>query len=53
MADPYFHHQMVSREMGKILPTTRAPGVVQPEVKEKASKAGVPQVQWPKSCGSQ
>lgn len=52
MADPYFHHQMVSREMVKMLPTTRAPGV-QPEVKEKASKAGVPQVQWPKSCGSQ
>lgn len=39
MADPYFHHQMVSREMVKILPTTRAPGV-QSEVKEKASKAG-------------
>lgn len=52
MVDPYFHRQIVSREMVKILQTT---GLLegQPGVKEKASKAGVPQVQWLKPCGSQ
>lgn len=44
MADPHFHHQMVSREMFKTLQSTGAPGA-QAEAREKAGEAGVPQVQ--------